>query len=208
MARAELLTRLVEFERIPDAAVIDSGVPLPRAATVEVTGPYRIRARFVEGSEVDSDLEGFVYKSRHFARLRDPAVFARLELVHEGMALRFDGDEELELGTDMILALAERQRPMTGQDFDAWMDRHGLSVTTAADVLGLARRTVQNYKKREHVPSLVAVACRAFDADRALLAALYHPRGPGRRRVNPHASAHSRTRPLQPGPKRRESRPD
>jgi hypothetical protein len=180
--RAELLKRLAELERSDEDAVIDSGVPLPRATAVEVTGPYRLRARFDDGREVEADLEGMVYRSRHLARLRDPAVFARVELVHGGAALRFGGDEELEVGADTLLALAERQRPMTGADFSAWMDRHGLSVNTAADVLGLARRTVQNYRAAAIIPAVVAVACRAFDADRALLAALYHPRRPGRRR--------------------------
>ena len=182
VARAELLKRLTELEQVPDDAVIDSRVPVPHAVAAEVSGPHRIRARLTDGSEVDSDLEGFVHRSQHFARLRDPAVFARLDLVHDGTALRFDGDEELELGLDIILALAERQRPMAGRDFVSWMKRHQLSVRTAADVLGLAPRTVQNYRTRDQIPAVVAVACRAFDADRALLAALYRPRRPGRRR--------------------------
>ena len=183
MADAEFLSRLAEVEAADDDAVLDSGRRLSRAVAVEVTGPYRLRARFDDGRVAEADLEGLVHRSGHFARLRDPAVLGQVELAHEGAALRFAGDESLELGAELLLALAERQRPMSGADFSAWIRRHELSENTAADVLGLARRTVQGYKAASVVPALVAVACRAFDADRDLLPALYRPRRAGRRKV-------------------------
>ena len=185
MAHPELLRRLAELDGLDDDAVVDSGEPLSQAVAAEATGPCRLRVRFDDGRVAEACLEGLASRSEHFARLRDPAVLARVEPVHDGAALRFAGDEALEIGADLIAALADRQRPMTGQDFAAWMRRHGLSDNTAADVLGLARRTVQGYKAAAAVPPLVAIACRAFDAARALLPALYRPRRPGRRRASP-----------------------
>ena len=184
VATAELLRRIAELELVEDDALISSGRPLTRIVEACATGPYTVRARFADGRTGDVDLEGLAYRSEHFAALRDPAMVARAELVHEGAALRFANDERLEVGADLIVALAERQRAMSGSEFVAWMRRHGLSDNTAADVLGLARRTIQGYKVAASLPPLIAVACRAFDADRTLLPALYHPRRPGRRRRN------------------------
>lgn len=180
MANAQLLSRLAVIDELDDEAVVDTGRPVPRATTVAVAGPLRLRVQYEDGREAEADLSGLAHTSRHFAALRDAATFARVEPVHGGAALRFGDDPQLELGADLVLALAERQRPMTGAEFAAWMRRHGLSENAAADVLGLARRTVQGYKAAATVPLLVAVACRAFDADRALLPALYRPRRPGR----------------------------
>ena len=69
---------------------------------------------------------------------------------------------------------------MSGDDFAAWMRRHELSENAAADVLGIARRTVQGYKAASAVPPLVAVACAPSTPDPALLLALYRPRRAGR----------------------------
>jgi hypothetical protein len=189
MAGAELLKRLAEFEAVDDDALISSGRTLTRVVEVNAIGPYALRVRLEDGRMAEADLEGLAYRSEHFTALRDPAVVAQVEPVHEGAALRFAGDDSLEVGMDLIVALAERQRAMTGSEFATWMRRHGLSDNTAADVLGLARRTVQGYKVARQLPALVAVACRAFDADETLLPALYHPRRPGRRRRSTTAEA-------------------
>jgi Protein of unknown function (DUF2442) len=182
VAHAELLSRLAEIEGLPDEEVVRSGASLPRAVAVEVVGPFRLRARYDDGRVAEADMEGLVHRSERFARLRDPAMLARVEIAHGGAALRFAGDEALEIGADLLLALEERQHAMSGAAFAAWLRRHGLTENAAADVLGLARRTVQGYKAAATVPPLVAVACRAFDTDATLLPALYRPRRPGRPR--------------------------
>jgi hypothetical protein len=180
MAEAELLKRLAQLDGLADDEVLDSGVPGIRAVAVDVTGPHRVRVRYDDGRSAETDLEGLAWRSRSFAALRDPSVVAQAELAHAGAALRFGGDPWLEIGAGLVLALAERQRPMSGAEFAAWMRRHALSENAAAGILGLARRTVQGYKAASFVPPLVAVACRAFEADPALLPALYRPRRPGR----------------------------
>jgi hypothetical protein len=183
MAQAELLKRLAALDGLSDDEVLDSGVPAVRAAAVDVPGPHWVRVRYEDARTAEADLAGLTSRSPALGALRDPAAVAQVELVHDGAALRFGGDPRVEIGADLILDLAERQRAMTGAEFAAWMRRHELSENAAADVLGLARRTVQGYKKSSALPTLVAVACRAFDADRALLPALYRPRRPGRRKV-------------------------
>ena len=117
MAETELLKRLAQLDGLAGDEVLDSGVPGIRAVAVDVTGPHRVRVRYDDGRSAEADLEGLAWQSRSSAALRDPSVVAQVELVHDGAALRFGDDPQLEIGADLVLALAERQRPMSGDDF-------------------------------------------------------------------------------------------
>jgi len=64
---------------------------------------------------------------------------------------------------------------MTGVDFSRWREELGLSLSEAAQVLGVGRRTVTGYLKKERLPPVVAIACRALARDKHLLAAHYVP---------------------------------
>ena len=45
----------------------------------------------------------------------------------------------------------------------------------AAKVLGVGRRTITGYLKKDRLPPMVAIACRALARDRHILAAHYVP---------------------------------
>ena len=64
---------------------------------------------------------------------------------------------------------------MTGADFAEWRTALGLSLTEAAKLLGVGRRTIMGYLKKDELPSVVAIACRALARDKHLLAAHYVP---------------------------------
>jgi predicted transcriptional regulator len=64
---------------------------------------------------------------------------------------------------------------MTGADFGRWRTELGLSLTEAAKLLGVGRRTIMGYLKRDELPPVVAIACRALARDKHLLAAHYLP---------------------------------
>ena len=63
----------------------------------------------------------------------------------------------------------------TGADFAEWRTVLGLSLTEAAGLLGVGRRTIMGYLKKEVLPPVVAIACRALARDKHLLAAHYVP---------------------------------
>ena len=49
-------------------------------------------------------------------------------------------------------------------EFRHWQDRHHFTLSTAADVLGLTRRTVSQYRTGSRpIPKVVGLACRAID---------------------------------------------
>ena len=64
---------------------------------------------------------------------------------------------------------------MTGVDFAEWRIALGLSLTEAANLLGGGRRTIMGYLKKDELPSVVAIACRALARDQHVLAAHYVP---------------------------------
>lgn len=55
------------------------------------------------------------------------------------------------------------------RQFLEWRMRNGLSLSKAADALGLARRTVAYYSNGERtVPKAILLACRGWDASEGL----------------------------------------
>jgi transcriptional regulator with XRE-family HTH domain len=72
---------------------------------------------------------------------------------------------------------------MTGADFAKWREALGLSLTEAAALLGVSRRTIMGYLKKDRLPAMVAIACRALACDNHLLAAHFTPA----RRIRPAA---------------------
>jgi transcriptional regulator with XRE-family HTH domain len=72
---------------------------------------------------------------------------------------------------------------MTGADFAAWRTNLGLSLTEAAKLLGVGRRTIMGYLKKDQLPPVVAIACRALARDKNLLAAHYVPARKVKRRA-------------------------
>ncbi len=54
----------------------------------------------------------------------------------------------------------------------------------AAKLLGVGRRTIMGYLKKDELPAVAAIACRALARDKHLLAAHYVP---GRKVVRPAA---------------------
>lgn len=50
-------------------------------------------------------------------------------------------------------------------EFGAWMQRNGLSLSTAAQALGLSRRMIAHYRTGSRpIPKVVALACRGWEA--------------------------------------------
>jgi transcriptional regulator with XRE-family HTH domain len=72
---------------------------------------------------------------------------------------------------------------MTGADFAKWRTALGLSLTEAAALLGVSRRTIMGYLQKDDLPPVVAIACRALARDKHILAAHFVPARKGTRRA-------------------------
>jgi hypothetical protein len=161
---------------------------LTRVTKIAPVGGHTLRVRFKgERRSRDVDLTGLVSRSSHFASLAsDTEAFAAARIIEDGLGVAWPiatkwGD--LDLSASTLRRIADEQRPMTGVEFAAWRTSLGLSLTEAANLLGLGRRTIVGYLKKDELPAVVAIACRALARDANLLAAHYVPARKGNRRA-------------------------
>ena len=139
-----------------------------------------LRVRFAgDRRDYELDMTGLVARSAHFAPLMDDAaVFAKVAIVEDGLGVAWPIKTKwgrLDVSAATLRRIAEEQQPMTGADFSTWRTTLGLSLTEAAKLLGVGRRTVMGYLKKDELPPVVAIACRALARDKSLLAAHFVP---------------------------------
>jgi hypothetical protein len=160
--------------------VIGVGEAMAKVTKVRAAGRGTLRVRFAEERrEREIDLTGLIARSTHLAPLFDnSAVFAKVAIVEDGLGVAWPIQTKwgrLDISASTLRRIAEEQQPMTGADFARWRTALGLSLTEAAKLLGVGRRTVMAYLKKDELPSIVAIACRALARDKHLLAAHYVP---------------------------------
>jgi hypothetical protein len=167
--------------------VIDVPGEIPMVTKVRPAGGRALRVRFAgDRREYAPDLTGLIARSRHLAPLlQDADTFAKVEIVDDGVGVAWPVATKwgrLDVSASTLRRIAQEQLPMTGEDFAEWRKALGLSLTEAAGLLGVGRRTIMGYLKKDELPSVVAIACRALARDKNLLAAHYVPaRKAGRR---------------------------
>jgi DNA-binding XRE family transcriptional regulator len=158
------------------------GEEIARITKVRTAGDRVLQVRF-GGDRRDTtiDLTGLMARSTHFAPLMDDAeAFAAVEIVENGLGVAWPVDTKwgrLDVSAATLRRIAEEQMPMTGVDFAKWRAELGLSLAEAAKLLGVSRRTIMAYLKKDELPPVVAIACRALARDKHLLAAHYVPVG-------------------------------
>jgi DNA-binding XRE family transcriptional regulator len=151
-----------------------------RVTKVRASGARSLRVRFAgERRDRELDMTGLIARSAHFAPLMDDAkTFAKIEVVEAGLGVSWPVQTRwgrLDVSAATLRRIAEEQQRMTGADFAVWRTTLGLSLTEAAKLLGVGRRTIMGYMKKDDLPSVVAIACRALARDKHVLAAHYVP---------------------------------
>jgi hypothetical protein len=73
----------------------------------------------------------------------------------------------VDLGADNLYQLCKEQAgEPSPQRFDAWMHRNHLSLTTAAEALGLSRRMIAHYRTGSRpIPKIVGLACIGWEEE-------------------------------------------
>lgn len=157
---------------------------LPKVTAVK-TGPgANIRLTFKGNGARDISLRGLIARSRYLAPLAGNATFGKAKVIDGGAAVGWPGDVEISAG--LLWRIAEEQSEFATDDFNAWQRRMGLSNQEAANALGVALSTLKAMKSGEtRISNAVAIACRAMEAEPAVLAAHFEPRRAGRPRKNP-----------------------
>lgn len=135
--------------------------------TARVTGASSLHLSWSDGTEAEIDFAQFM-TDRAFAALRDPSEFAKVEVGDWGHSLAWPSG--VELGAD---ALWLHTLSADGRDdvraFLEWRLRHGLSLSKAAEALGISRRMVAYYSNGEKkVPKPILLACRGWEVSGGL----------------------------------------
>lgn len=134
---------------------------------VRATGAASLHLDWSDGIAVDLNL-GPVLGDRAFAALREAEAFAQVEVGDWGHSLSWPCG--VEMGADFLWL---ETLSATGHDdaraFIEWRMRHGLSLSKAAEALGVSRRMVAYYSNGEKkVPRAILLACRGWEVSEGL----------------------------------------
>jgi hypothetical protein len=126
---------------------------------------FRLVLGWKEAEQATIDLSAVV-KTRPFRALSDPDIFSQVELGDWGHSVVWPGD--IEIGADSLWldSLSVWGREDT-RAFLEWRLRNGLSLSGAAEALGLSRRTIAYYSGGRPVPRSILLACKGWDALKA-----------------------------------------
>ena len=136
----------------------------PLITAVQVAGDLKLSLTWNTGEIFVLDLTDTVKRQAAFAPLADPAVFAQVQLDEWGHGLDWPGG--LDMGADRLYHLCRQQAGLfSPMDFDGWIKKNQLSLTTAADALGMTRRMIAHYRSGTRpIPKTVQLACIGWEA--------------------------------------------
>jgi hypothetical protein len=129
---------------------------------VKAKAPGTLALRWSDGKRVEISLAG-VLRQKAFAALKDEKLFVRVELGDWGHSVVWPGDIELSADSLWRLTLQALGRADSLEFLD-WRTRHGLSLSAAAEALGISRRMVAYYSSGDReVPRTVLLACKGWE---------------------------------------------
>jgi DNA-binding XRE family transcriptional regulator len=134
-------------------------------AAIEARGGFVLHVKWADGLEGDADLGEHIHRFEVAAPLRDPVRFGQAAPGEGGFTADFGGDLEIPCDILRRMVLEAQGRLMPTRDFKAWKERNGLSLTRAAQALGVTRRTVAAYASGERpIPRTILLACKGWEA--------------------------------------------
>ena len=136
---------------------------------IERVAPGRVctlLVTFDDGVEAAIDLGPIIEKRPALAALADRATFDQATLSDDGWSIEWP-QPQIDFGAPQLRRWADEQagRTMSADSFREWMRRNKLTLTGAAEALGLSRRSVAYYLSGEQpIPRTVMLATEGFEA--------------------------------------------
>jgi hypothetical protein len=125
-----------------------------------------LEIHYTGGQSVRVDFSELAERFAVFAELKNRTFFRQATIADWGHTLEWPNGEGLDADRVMEMAL-EQQGRTDVLEFRRWQERNGLSLTSAADAIGLTRRTVSQYRTGARpVPRTVTLACKGWEAER------------------------------------------
>ena len=142
----------------------------PRLASIQVLDGFKMGLTFVGGESLILNFAPLLDESPGLAPLRDPVAFATATLMEgEGWAVVWP-EQDIQVGADTLWLDAQAQNATDENTriFAQWRARYGLSLSQAAQALGMTARTISAYGTGARpVPRYIALACKGWEAEQA-----------------------------------------
>ena len=134
----------------------------PRLQAVNALEPYRLSTTWSTGEVLEIDISN-VMRGSAFVEIRKPEVFGNVRT--DGFSIEWF---DTELGPDNVYAWAKEQASEVSQEmFGGWMYRNKLSLSGAAEALGIGRRMVSYYRTaHKAIPRSIWLACLGWEVMR------------------------------------------
>ena len=131
---------------------------------VEAMPPARLRVTWESGKQSEVDVGEYLQAPGH-ERLRDGAFFAAVQVEEWGHGVEWPA-ADIGIPAQALYRLSKEQAgdAFPTAEFNAWMERHGLSFAAAARALHLTRRTIIYYSTgAKPIPAYIGLACRGWE---------------------------------------------
>jgi hypothetical protein len=135
----------------------------PLITAVHVSGARMLTLTWSTGETLECDLAEIIRSHTAFAPLADSAVFSQVAIEEWGHGL--DWPEGLDMGADRLYHLCREQAGLLAPAaFDGWIKNNSLSLSTAAEALGMTRRMIAHYRSGTRpIPKTVQLACLGWE---------------------------------------------
>ena len=139
--------------------------PTVRLESVETAADKVITVMYTDGRVVRVDLSTIIHSLDIFSPLDNPIEFATAAVTDFGWSLEWDCGASLD--SDRVLEMAlEQSGLLDNVRFRRWQETYGLSLSDAAQAIGVTRRTISQYRSgKRPVPRTIALACKGWEAE-------------------------------------------
>jgi hypothetical protein len=132
---------------------------------VEARLPTRLRITWANGKQTEVDAGEYLQVPGH-DRLRKPAFFANVKVEEWGHGVEWPA-ADIGIPAEALYRLSKEQSgdAFPTEKFNAWMKRHGLSLSATAQALHLTRCTIIYYSTgAKPIPAYIGLACKGWEA--------------------------------------------
>jgi hypothetical protein len=137
---------------------------------IKVIAPATVDVTWSDGTRAQLDLAPLL-RGKAFAALRDSKEFSRAQIGDWGHSLAWPCGAELSADRLWLETLSATGHG-DARSFLEWRMQHGLSLSKAAEALGVSRRMVAYYSNGEKpVPKPILLACKGWEVTEGVQAA-------------------------------------
>jgi hypothetical protein len=134
-------------------------------AAIHVLTAHKLQITWHNGKQHTIDLSAYIKRFVVLQPLKKSSVFKQAQVGEWGFDVTWGNDIEIAASTLYRLALEQNGDIMPTADFKNWMTTNKLSLTTAAQELGLSRRTITAYSSGAAlIPKHIALACKGWNS--------------------------------------------